>query len=152
MTMKNKMKLLGFAGIEFLLVLPVLAIFLFSIIDFGRLLFQYDTLTKTARDATRYLAQATRPPVYGSDPAYNNTISQVTNLAICGKISNCTTPLVPGLNAGNIAIDYPASSIAGVTLCRVTISGYSTSFLTSVFPNTTKDLGSISVTMRQVQQ
>lgn len=149
--MKNKIKLLGFAGIEFLLVLPVLVIFIFSIIDFGRLLFQYDTLTKTVRDATRYLAAVTRPPLYGSDADYNNAISQVINLAVCAKISNCTTPLVPGLNAGNITIDYPASNIAGVTLCRVTVSGYSTSFLTSVFSNATKDLGSISVTMRQVQ-
>ncbi|HSR01957.1 MAG TPA: TadE family protein [Methylophilaceae bacterium] len=148
----NRIRLLGFAGIEFVIVLPILAIFIFSIIDFGRLLFQYNTLTKTARDATRYLAAVTRPPLYGSDADYTNAVSQVSNLALCGKLTGCTTPLVPGLNSSNIAIDYPTSGIAGVTLCRVTISGYNTSFLTSVFPNATKDLGTISVTMRQVQQ
>jgi len=152
MMIQNNQKLLGFAGIEFLMVLPILAIFIFSIIDFGRLLFQYDTLTKTARDATRYLAATTRPPLYAGDADYNNKISQASNLALCGTIANCTTPLVPDLNAGNIAIDYPASGIDGITLCRVTISGYNTTFLTSVFPNATKNLGAISVTMRQVQQ
>ena len=148
----------GVAAIEFVLLLPLLLLIGWVSVDFGRLIFQYDALTKTTRDAARYLAAATRPPntVYQTDPTYQAAVTQATNLAICGSISTCTNSVVPDLTVSNIVIDYPNSGIAGITYVRVSVTDYSVSFITNdiarLFNNTPIDLGNISVTMRQIQQ
>lgn len=145
----------GLAAIEFVLVLPILLTIAYITIDFGRLLFQYDTLTKSTRDATRYLASVTRPPAaaYASDANYSAAVTATQNLALCGNVTACGgNALVSGLNASHILIDYPAKE-GTIGFVRVRITGYSTSFLTTVFPGvTSKDLGTVSVTMRQIQQ
>ncbi len=151
-------KQIGVAAIEFVLLLPILLFIGWVSVDFGRLIFQYDALTKTTRDATRYLAAVTRPPntVYQADPTYQSAVTQATNLAICGSISTCNNTVVPDLTANNIAIDYPASGVTGITYVRVSITGYSVNFITNdiarLFNNQPLDLANISVTMRQIQQ
>jgi Flp pilus assembly protein TadG len=143
---------LGLAAIEFVLILPLLIILAYIIIDFGRLLYQYDSLTKTTRDAAKYVARTVRPLNYTTDADYGNVITQAQNLALCGSIGACTDSVVPQLKASNIVIDYPASGVSGINYVRVTVQAYSTTFLTNVFGFSTKDLGAIRVTMRQVQQ
>ena len=144
----------GLAAIEFVLILFSLLVLGFGVFDFGRLLYQYDTLTKSTRDATRYLAAVVRPPAsaYQSDATYSAAVSSARNLALCGTISACgSNALVSGLTASNIDIDYPAS-VGNITYVRIFVSGYSTSFITTVFGGASKSLGTISVTMRQIQQ
>ena len=145
----------GLAAIEFALILPTLLILAFGVIDFGRVLFQYDTLNKSTRDATRYLAAVVRPPAsaYQSDATYTAAVNNARNLALCGKIDACSNnTLVSGLIASNITIDYPAS-VGNITYVRILVSNYSTSFLTTALGGLgTKNLGTISVTMRQIQQ
>lgn len=46
----------GFAMVEFAFVLPLLALLLLMVVEFGRLFFQYNTLVQAARDAGRYAA------------------------------------------------------------------------------------------------
>lgn len=147
---------LGLAAIEFALVLPVLLILAFATIDFGRLLFQYDALTKSTRDATKYVARAVKPAANASQPdldAYTAIENQARNLALCGTITACNTnnTLVKGLSASNIAIDYTACS-AGITCVQIKVKNYSTSFLTNVLGASKTFNIPISVTMRQVQQ
>ena len=147
----------GLAAIEFALILPVLLILGFGVIDFGRVLFQYDTLTKSTRNATRYLAAVVRPPAaaFATDANYttaaDSAVNNARNLALCGTIAACgSSTLVSGLTASNITIDYPAS-VGNITYVRVLVSNYSTSYVTNVL-GVSKNLGTISVTMRQVQQ
>lgn len=147
----------GLAAIEFVLILPILLILAFTVIDFGRLLYQYDTLTKSTRDATRYLASVVRPPVaaYATDANYttatDSSVNKAINLALCGTITACgSNALVRGLTASNIAIDYPAS-VGNITYVRIFVSNYSTSYLTNVL-GVSNNIGTISVTMRQIQQ
>lgn len=147
----------GLAAIEFALVLPTLLILAFGVIDFGRVLFQYDTLTKSTRDATRYLASVVRPPAaaFATDANYttaaNSAVNNAKKLALCGSIAACNgNTLVNGLTASNIFIDYPASTGA-ITYVRIRVQNYSTSFVTNVL-GVSKNLGTISVTMRQIQQ
>ncbi len=45
----------GVAAVEFVLCLPLIALMLFGTIDIGRLLFDYQAVSKSVRDATRYL-------------------------------------------------------------------------------------------------
>ena len=145
---------LGLAAIEFVLVLPVLLILAFSIIDFGRLLFQYDALTKSTRDATKYVARAVKPAANAlatEIAAYDAIVVEAQRLALCGTTTACgNNTLVDGLSASNISVDYPAGS-AGINYVRILVSNYSTSYVTSVL-GLGKSLGTISVTMRQVQQ
>lgn len=145
----------GLAAIEFALILPTLLILGFGVFDFGRVLFQYDTLTKSTRDATRYLAAVVRPPVaaFATDANYTTAVNNARNLALCGTIAACSNnTLVLGLTASNITIDYPAS-VGNITYVRILVSNYSTSFLTTALGGLgTKNLGTISVTMRQIQQ
>lgn len=56
----------GAAAVEFVLVLPVLALLLFATIDLGRLLADYQVAGQGIRDATRYLSRAD-PATLGID-------------------------------------------------------------------------------------
>lgn len=144
----------GLAAIEFALLLPILLILAFAAIDFGRLLYQYDTLSKSTRDAAKYVARTVKPAANALPEditAYNTTVAQAMNLALCGTIAACGgSALVDGLTATNIAIDYPAR-VGNITYVRILVSNYSTSYITDVL-GVGKDLGTISVTMRQIQQ
>ena len=157
--MKKQYKFqLGLAAIEFALILPVLLILAFATIDFGRLLFQYDTLTKTTRDATKYVARAVKPAANALQvdlDAYTAIENQARNLALCGTIATCNNnPLVSGLKEYNVFLTYPLpDQITGIGYVQIEIDNYSTSFLTSALNSlVNKKLGPISVTMRQIQQ
>lgn len=150
---------LGLAAIEFVLVLPVLLLLAFSIIDFGRLLFQYDALTKSTRDAAKYVARAVKPAsnaLATELSAYNTIVEEAQRLALCGDITltnpaDCASnALVQGLSASNISVDYPAAS-GGISYVRVKVDNYSNNYITNVL-GVSKSLATISVTMRQVQQ
>lgn len=146
---------LGLAAIEFALVLPVLLILAFATIDFGRLLFQYDALTKSTRDATKYVARAVKPAANASQPeldAYNKIAGEAKNLALCGTIAECgSSTLVSGLTASNITIDYP-KRVGNIAYVQVLVSNYSTNYITNVLGVSKTFVIPISVTMRQVQQ
>lgn len=47
----------GIASVEFVLILPILLLLLAVIIDFGRLYYDYHAVSKSVRDATRYLSR-----------------------------------------------------------------------------------------------
>ena len=144
----------GLAAIEFVLVLPVLLILAFGIIDFGRLLFQYDALTKSTRDAAKYVARAVKPAANAlavEIAAYDAIVVEAQRLALCGRTTACgSSTLVSGLSASNISIDYPAA-VGGISYVRVKVDNYSNSYITNVL-GVSKSLATISVTMRQVQQ
>jgi Flp pilus assembly protein TadG len=151
MRVRHKQRQSGIAAVEFVLVLPIFLILTYVAIDFGRLVFQYNTLTKTTRDAAKYIANTVRPSDYATNTTYQNTVTQTRNLVLCGKVSACGSDrLVPNLNTNNVVIDYPTAG--GFTTVRVTVQDYSTSFITSIFGQATQNLGAISVTMQQVQQ
>lgn len=144
----------GLALVEFALTIGFLAAAVFGITEFGRAIYQYDTLAKAARDATRYLS--TKAP---GDAA---SIATATCLAVYGAPACSGAPLVPGLTTGMISIcdavscpttHHAQGSAPVVDFVTLTIGGAAnpftfTSLMPSVVPNIT--FGAISVTMRQV--
>jgi len=84
----------GVAIVEFALILPFLLILTFITIDFGRAIWEYNTLTKAARDASRYLA--IQPP--------GEKITQARNLMVYGKLNlaGTETPLALNLSLANV--------------------------------------------------
>ncbi len=83
----------GTAAVEFALILPLMALMLFGTIDIGRLLVDFHLVSKSVRDATRYLTRV-NATVLGLDVnscAINNAtaaVDEAKNLAMRGTIDN----------------------------------------------------------------
>ncbi|MCO5398544.1 TadE/TadG family type IV pilus assembly protein [Ralstonia soli] len=157
----------GVALVELAIVISILLAITFAITEFGRAIYTYNTLTKAARDAARYLSTQAA----GSTAAY----ATATNLAVYGKptVSGTPTPLAPGLAANMVSICDASntsctSNIAqgtnpAINTVTVAISGYPfvpaldllafTRFYSGGTGSITAiTFGSISVTMRQAYE
>lgn len=127
----------------------------FGITEFGRAIYQYNTLAKAARDAARYLS--------ARSPGDINAIANAKCLAVHGSPA-CTGPaLTPGLTTAMISVcdasscpaDHSLQGTAPVmNLVTVAIGGPNATPFTfnSVVSFVVPDIvfGPISVTMKQV--
>lgn len=159
----------GVAAVEFGILIIPLTLMLFGLTEYGRAVYQYNTLVKTTRDATRYL----------STLAPGSGLVEAECLALYGKqTASCPdydpnnpdpnfVPLVPGLTKGMVSIcdaSTPAcvsthalvsTGNGAVNLVTVTISDFEFKSLINFpvgglsvgAPNIT--FGDISNTMRQ---
>ena len=159
--MKSRARQRGLALIELGISIFLLIAITFGITEFGRAVYQYNTLAKAVRDATRVLS--TRDPL---DTAAKD---QARCLAVYGKaMLTCATdtslvPLVPGLTLAMVnicdALTCPADhafqgSAPVLSLVTVSIGGPNATPYTfvSIFSFFVPDIqfGPISVTMKQV--
>jgi Flp pilus assembly protein TadG len=153
--MKSRIRQQGVAMVELAIVIFLLVSIAFGITEFGRAIYQYNTITKAARDAARYLSM--RDAV---EPSYKQ---QAKCLAVYGNPTCTGSALVPGLALEMVSIcdalacpaDHAAQGSAPVlNLVTVTIGGPNatpytfTSLVSFVVPNI--QFGPIGVTMRQV--
>jgi Flp pilus assembly protein TadG len=133
----------GVALVEFALVLPFLLLLSMIATEFGRAIWQYNILTKSARDAVRYLAIQTP----------NTKIAEARNLMIYGNTGGTGAPLAPGLSTTHVP--DPTWKTAGsnpvINTVTVRIQGYTfNSLFSSVFglPFGSITFSTISATMR----
>ncbi len=137
----------GTAIVEFALVLPLLLLLTMTTTEFGRAIYQYNTIVKSLRDATRYLSVQTP----------NTKIAEAKNLVVFGNIAGTGPALVPGLTVAKVVI--PPWQVVGsnpvINTVKITVTGYKFhSLFTSVFGVTFGDIngdipyGAISATMR----
>lgn len=103
----------GVAIIECALVLPLFILLTFAVVDFGRALYQYNTLTKAVRDAARYLS------MFPAGSAEHVTAAQ--NLILYGSPTPGTEPLASGLTSANISAPVWSSSGTDPTITTVTV-------------------------------
>jgi Flp pilus assembly protein TadG len=94
----------GVAIIEFTITLPLLLLLLFAGAEVGRLLYQYNTLTKSVEDGARYLASRVR---YAQS---NGTLSDVTADAVDLVQSGTTIDGQPSLLPGTITVLPPQTT------------------------------------------
>ena len=147
--MNKKQK--GVAIVEFALVLPFLLLLTFITTEFGRAIWEYNTLTKSVRDASRYLSLQ-QPGTH---------ITQARNLMVYGNVAGTGSPLAMGLTIANVSptADDPddcctwqtAGSNPVINTVTVRIQRYSfNSLFTSVFGLPLGDLAfpDITATMR----
>ncbi len=80
----------GVAAVEFVLILPLIALMLFGTIDIGRLLFDYHAVSKSVRDAARYVARSDEAALF-------------SDLATC-TVNPTTAAGSPTQNARNMAL------------------------------------------------
>lgn len=156
--MKNRQR--GVAAVELALVLPLLLAICFAVTEFGRAIYTYNTLAKSARGAARYL----------STQGAGNTSAWATasNLVVYGDPAGTGTALVPGLKSSMVAICDASNCSANlnqgtyptINTVTVTITGYTftplldllgfTRFYTGGTSSITAiTFDNISVTMRQ---
>lgn len=155
-TQSNTRKQRGVAAVEFALVIIPMLIMVFGITEFGRAMYQYNTLVKATRDATRYL----------STQSVGSGIGTAQCLAVFGNKTCSGNALVPGLATSNVAICDSSSCASthasvqtgsgAVNLVTVTIQGFqfqsavnfSIAGMDAGLPSIT--FGPVSTTMRQV--
>lgn len=136
----------GVASVEFALLMVPLLMIAFGALEYGRLLYHYDTVVKSVRSAARLIAQK-NPDEQSS---YITSLSEARCLAVYGVLqcSQNQEPLVPGLKLSHVRIcdrssvaecdglslndvkDVTTGSDTGtLNLVIVRISGYEFSFL-----------------------
>jgi len=122
----------GIASVEFVLILPLMLIMLGVAIDAGRMLMDYHAVSKSVRDATRYLSRIDGLiDCTAATPTIDMTSTPVQNairLVMTGKIdgNTATEPLVKAWRAATI---NPAPSDIRMTAVCMTNSG-----LTGFYP------------------
>lgn len=153
--MKSRAKQRGLALVELGISIFVLISIAFGITEFGRAIYQYNTLAKAARDAARFLSMRDAIDAAAKD--------QAKCLAVHGNPTCTGAPLVTGLTTAMVSIcdavacpaDHAAQGSAPVlNLVSVTIGGpnatpYTFSSLAAfVVPDI--QFGPIGATMKQV--
>jgi Flp pilus assembly protein TadG len=134
----------GAALIELALAIPFMILLSMIVIEFGRALYEYNTVTKSVRDAVRYLS--TKTP--------NTVCGDAKNLVVYGSIGAGSTPLAPGLKTNDVSCSWQtAGSLPLINTVTVTVTGYRfQSMVGSVFGTQLTNGGitfsAISATMR----
>jgi Flp pilus assembly protein TadG len=85
----------GIQLVEVAIVVPILLILFGATAEFGRFFYEYTTLTKAARGATRYLS--VNPVGTAEDTA-------AKNILVFGNPAGTGTPILPGLATTNVEI------------------------------------------------
>ncbi|WP_171011793.1 TadE/TadG family type IV pilus assembly protein [Pseudomonas sp. 2FE] len=93
----------GVAMVEFAITLPLLLLMLLAIGEFGRMLYQYNSLLQASRDASRYAAGAVWDS--GTEPG-ELLKTRIKNVAVYGVPSSPAgfPPVVPGLTAADVTV------------------------------------------------
>lgn len=93
----------GLAAVEATLVLPLLLLLMLTIGEFGRLLYQYNTLTRAVRAGAQLEVDANN--IF--DPAAKSSREQkITNLILYGETTPGTSTLLPGMTSDDISFSY----------------------------------------------
>ena len=82
----------GVALVELALIIPLLLLLTFITTEFGRAMFEYNAITKSTRDAVRYLTFQTP----------GTRITEARNLIVYGNPGGTGSPLVRGLTLTNV--------------------------------------------------
>ncbi len=153
----------GVAAVEFAIVLLPLLIIAFGAAEYGRAIYQYNTLVKSVRGAVRMVASTS-----AISPGYNTVIDQAKCLAVYGNVG-CTGPtLAPGLALSNVKVcdrvnwdgcpgtsqtNYLNVPVTGmnIDLVAVRISGYTYQYigLPIVTPSSSVNFSTIEAVMMQ---
>lgn len=85
----------GIQLVEVAIVVPILLILFGATAEFGRFFYEYTTLTKAVRGATRYLTV---------NPVGTAADGVAKNMVVFGNPTGTGTPLLPGLSTSNVEI------------------------------------------------
>ncbi|MGE8178109.1 TadE/TadG family type IV pilus assembly protein [Pseudomonas fluorescens] len=129
----------GMALVEFTIVLPLMLLLLLALGEFGRMLFQYNTLLQASRDAGRYVASQAWNSTLGTVSLSSTLQANTKNVAVYGVPANTGTPVVSGLTTGNVVVSAVGTDHVQVTItytfCPVIGASTCTGSITGLFAN-----------------
>lgn len=136
----------GVASVEFAILLIPLMLMVFGITELGRAFYEYNTLVKATRNAARYKSMT----------GLGQMETETRCLAVFGNTGCSGPPLLDGLNANMVAIDYAnnvATGSGGINLVKVSINNPAAADqfrFVSVVPFAIPDItfGEVATTMR----
>jgi hypothetical protein len=108
----------GVAMVEFAITLPLLLLLLLAIAEFGRMLYQYNSLLQASRDASRYAAGEVWNSG-GTEPG-PGLITQIKNVAVYGVPDQSNPDVCPPPGSGDPDPCPPV--VPGLTIGEVTVS------------------------------
>lgn len=105
----------GIAATEFAIALPVLLFLMLATAEVGRLLSQYDTLTKAVRDGARYCASVANGgsssvvviancTAAGAGNGGSAPVNATQNLVVTGNWAGTGAAVLPGLTTANVTV------------------------------------------------
>ena len=115
MTMRQQRDMRGIATVELAIALPVLLLLLTATVEVGRLLSQYDTLTKSVRNAARYLAANAFQGTTGVVNITPQVQSATANLVVTGNVNGTGSSLLPRLVSGNVTVTNLGAGFVSVS-------------------------------------
>lgn len=101
----------GVVMVETTIVLPVLLLLLFATAEIGRIFYNYNTVTKTARESARYLSNHAFSGDVQIVDLTAERILAAQNYAVYGNAAGGETPLLEGLAIDQVAVSSSAASI-----------------------------------------
>lgn len=127
MRLDNKQSMRGAVAVEMALLLALMLVLILGVAEFGRALYQYNTLAKAVRDAARHLSQFNP----NDTSTYGEVKEDATCLAVYGSLSCGGEVLVADLTTDMVSINtLNQTTEAGVsiTLVEVAITGFTFNF------------------------
>ncbi|WP_375057911.1 TadE family protein [Zobellella sp. DQSA1] len=94
----------GLAAVEATIVMPIMLLLVLAIGEFGRMLYQYNTLTQAVRAGARTVSASDNS---GTFELTAEMEQKVRNLILYGQEVVGTAPVLPGLAAGDITFVGP---------------------------------------------
>ncbi|WP_370279045.1 TadE/TadG family type IV pilus assembly protein [Pontibacterium sp.] len=106
----------GLAAVEFTIAAPILLMLFIGTAELGKLLYDYNTLSKAQRNGIRYLAAQASPGQ--TEAAIDNTtfIDNATNLVVYGNLAGTGDPLLEGFSTDDVTFDDPTVDDVRVTV------------------------------------
>ncbi len=96
--------------VEFALMLPLLALLLTGGIEFGRAFYTYNILTKSVRNAARYLS-AKDSALSSTGAVDATTITRTRNLVVYGNINGTGPKIISDLTTAQVDVPNPATPL-----------------------------------------
>lgn len=105
----------GLATVEFAIALPLLLLVLVGTAEIGRMLSQYDTLTKAVRDGARYLSANALVGSTSTVQITSQVQTQTQNLVVTGNINGTGSAVLPSFVVGNVTVSNPGNGYVSVS-------------------------------------
>ena len=137
----------GAVAVEFVLLLIPMLMLALGAAEFGRALYQYNTLVKATRDSVRHLSY-----LNPTSSGYSQAQTEAKCLAVYGNTDCTGQTLAPGLTTSLVSINpINTTTAAGtaITLVEVSITGYIFNFLLD--PRTFLGGGNTSITFGDIR-
>lgn len=97
----------GIAAVETVIVLPILLLLFLATAEIGRAMMQYNTLAKSVRDGSRYLATHALDDFTTLIDITPAKETAAKNLALFGNIAGSGSTLLPNYTVTHLSLDVP---------------------------------------------